>query len=122
MDNKSFFEMDIFGTKRWKDKNGQPHRLDGPATECANGDKYWFQCGKLHRLDGPAMEGADGRKLWYQNGKLHRLDGPATIYDSGRHKEWYKDGCFFKSKDEFFQSLTEEEKAVALFSEDFING
>jgi len=122
MDNKSFFEMDIFGTKRWKDKNGQPHRLDGPATERADGDKYWFQCGKLHRLDGPAIEGADGRKLWYQNGKLHRLGGPAVIYDSGCHKEWYKNGKLFENKDDFFESLTDEEKSIALFSEDFLNG
>jgi len=122
MYNKSFFETDIFGTKQWKDKNGQPHRLDGPAIERADGDKYWFQCGELHRLDGPAIEGADGRKLWYQNDKLHRSDGPAVIYDSGCHKEWYKNGKLFKNKGDFLESLTDEEKSIALFSEDFLNG
>jgi len=34
-----------------------------------DGDKYWYQEGKLHRTDGPAVEFANGTKLWYIEGK-----------------------------------------------------
>lgn len=39
------------------------HRLDGPAEECADGNKYWYQDNKFHRIDGPAIEYADGSKV-----------------------------------------------------------
>ena len=63
-----------------------------------NGDKFWYQNGKLHRLDGPACEYADGDKTWYQNGDLHRLDGPA-IEHADEYKFWFIEG----------KELTEEE-------------
>ena len=99
MNNESQLIIDHCGTKIWKNKEG-----------------------KLHRLDGSAIEYKGGGKEWWQNGKLHRLDGPAVIYDGGRHKEWYKKGKLFKNKDDFFESLTDQEKKIALFSEDFLNG
>ena len=37
---------------------------------------YYNKDGKPHREDGPAIIDADGRKEWYQNGEYHREDGP----------------------------------------------
>ena len=34
-----------------------------------NGNKRWYSNGKLHREDGPAIECADGDKEWWINGK-----------------------------------------------------
>ena len=53
----------------WRNAQGQIHRLDGPAVECAGGDKVWFVNGKLHRIDGPAMEWASGFNTWYVDDK-----------------------------------------------------
>ena len=142
-DRELIAEIDSFGNKTWKNKdghlhrldglalersngskewyqNGCLHRLDGPAIECANGDKYWYQNDLLHRLDGPAVERANSEKLWYKNGLLHRLDGPA-IERANVGKEWWKNGRRFKNKDTFFRALTKKEKEAALFSEDFLN-
>ncbi len=47
---------------------GEIHRLDGPAVEYTNGDKYWYINGKLHREDGPAVVFYNGTKWWYLNG------------------------------------------------------
>jgi len=52
--------------------------------------------------------------------KFHREDGPAVIYSDGR-LEWCLNGEFF-SKEEWFEALTEEQKAKALYSEYFIKG
>ena len=58
------------GSVRWyKHGTKQLHRIDGPAIEYVNGDRYWYQNGQLHRIDGPAIEWANGDKRWYQNGK-----------------------------------------------------
>ena len=51
-----------------REQNDQLHRVEGPAIESANGDKYWFQNGKLHRVDGPAIEYITGHKCWYLEG------------------------------------------------------
>ena len=56
------------GDKEWH-LNGERHREDGPAIECANGHKEWYLNGELHREDGPAIEWADGSKSWYLKGK-----------------------------------------------------
>ena len=57
------------GHKVWRNKQGQLHRLDGPAIESADGTKEWYQKGQRHRLDGPAIEYADGTKEWWIEGK-----------------------------------------------------
>ncbi len=75
----------------WFNKDGDRHRIDGPAVEYANGDKEWYQNGQLHRIDGPAVEGANGHKAWYQNGLCHRIDGPAVEKANG-YKAWYNKG------------------------------
>ena len=61
--------------------------------EWSNGGKVWYKDGELHRLDGPAVEFANGRKEWWKDGKLHRLDGPAYEGVDGT-KAWFKDGKY----------------------------
>ncbi len=51
--------------------NGELHRLDGPAEEHPNGDRWWYIDGRLHREDGPALEYVqDGYSYWYYDGIL----------------------------------------------------
>ena len=78
------------------------HRLDGPAKEYANGDKYWFQNGLLHRIGGPAKEYSNGRKEWWFEGKRHRADGSAIEYADGTNF-WYYEGekIYCNSQKEF---------------------
>jgi len=71
--------------------NNKLHRLDGPACEGSNGNKYWYFNGELHKENNPAVEYVDGTKKWYINGKLHRLDGPA-IECNNESKFWYIEG------------------------------
>ena len=81
--------IDEYGTKRYFIKGTNiRHRENGPATEGANGDKYWFQYDKRHRLDGPAIEYANGSKFWLQYGKYHRLDGPAIEWHDDKEEFW----------------------------------
>lgn len=61
--------VDAYVAIRYYNKEGQLHRLDGPACECADGYKSWYINGKRHREDGPAIEFANGYKSWYVNGK-----------------------------------------------------
>jgi hypothetical protein len=144
MDEEVTVEMDSLGTKRWTNKEGKLHRLDGPAIEYAGGAKKWYQNGLLHRLggparefedghkewwingalhreDGPAIEYLDGYKAWYKNGVLHRLDGPVTIFPNGE-KEWRINNTFLETKEDYFNALPDEAKIRCLFSEDFLNG
>ncbi len=111
-------KIDSYGDKYWyKPGTDICHRLDGPAVEYSDGDKEWFQNGKLHRLDGPAAELANGTKFWYQNDKLHRLDGPAIEYANGS-KSWYIDDVEY-TKEEFNAKVnpTAKEITVAEISE-----
>jgi hypothetical protein len=82
------------GYKEWY-KEGEYHRLDGPAIELPDGTKLWYKEGELHRLDGPAVEYPSGEKHWYKEGKQHREGGPAVEYPDG-YKAWYKEGKFYK--------------------------
>jgi len=86
-------ETDEDGIIRYYNASNQLHRLDGPAIECANGDKHWYQNDQSHRLDGPAIEYANGDKCWYLNDQRHRLDGPAIECASG-DKCWYQNGLW----------------------------
>jgi hypothetical protein len=85
------------GDRLWLNKVGQLHRDDGPAIECANGDKAWFRNDELHRDDGPAVEYADGGNAWYLNERLHRVDGPAIERIDG-YTAWYVDGLQITQK------------------------
>jgi hypothetical protein len=113
--------IDNLGTKRWKYEKEELHRLDGPAIEWRSGTKEWYQNNKLHRLDGPAYTTNAGYKEWRFRGSIHREDGPAIIYVSGR-KEWRVDGIQYRTKEEYFDALSDEAKAKCLFSKDFLNG
>jgi len=86
------YEVKVYanGDKSWC-LNGELHRIDGPAWECASGYKSWYKNGKLHRIDGPAVEYPNDCKAWYKNGEYHREDGPAIEYANG-DKYWYLNG------------------------------
>jgi len=68
-----------------------------------NGNKFWYQNGKLHRLDGPAVEYANGEQSWYQNGLHHRLDGPAIECLNGE-QSWFIEGVEY-TEVEFNQKI-----------------
>jgi len=57
------------GTIRWYNEEWKLHRLDGPAIECIDGAKHWYQENLRHRLDGPAIEVINKYKAWYIKGK-----------------------------------------------------
>jgi hypothetical protein len=71
--------------------NDELHRVDGPAEDYFDGNKYWWLNGKQHRIGGPAIEWSNGDKYWIQNGLIHRIDGPAVFWANG-YKEWYYKG------------------------------
>jgi hypothetical protein len=121
MDNESTLTIETTGIKRWKNKKREYHRLDGPAIIYKNGSEEWYQNGNFHRLDGPAVILSSGHKEWWENGKLHREDGPAIIYPNGE-KAWAINDIEYKTKDSYFNALSEEAKVKCLFSEDFLNG
>ena len=87
---KYYVTVDEESTTRWyKDAKCKVlHRENGPAVDCTNGHKEWWQSGLLHRTDGPAIEWWDGDKSWWQNGQRHRTDGPAIELNNGS-MEWY---------------------------------
>ena len=88
-------------------KDGELHRLEGPAIEWSNGTKGWYVNGKRHRTDGPAFDWGSGSKGWYVDNKPHRLDGPAFEWSSG-YKEWYVEGkCLTEQQ---FKALTSKPK------------
>jgi hypothetical protein len=89
-DNYTGIEEWENGDKFWY-KEGNLHRIDGPAIELSDGSKHWYKKNKLHRINGPAIELSDGAKFWYKEGEYHRLNGPAIEYPDGR-KFWYKEG------------------------------
>ena len=96
-DNEVTMEVDNFGNKFWRNKNGV-----------------------FHRLDGPAIEYSDGGKQWYLNGVLHREGCPAVIYADGS-KSWYLNGVEYETKESYFDALSYEGKRLCLISEDFLN-
>jgi hypothetical protein len=98
MDNESTLTIDKFKNKQWRNA-----------------------AGLLHRKNGPALELSEGREFWYQNGKIHREDGPAIVELDGE-KEWCLNGILYKTKESYFNALSDEAKAKCLFSEDFLNG
>jgi hypothetical protein len=87
--------------------NGWRHRIDGPAIERANGDKFWYLNGEHHREDGPAFELANGYKSWFLNGQLHREDGPAIEHANGQ-KYWYLNGKKLSEEEFNLKIVTKE--------------
>ena len=97
MSEKSYDHKDLFGNLIKRNVKGDYHNANGPAIVTLCGTHYWYYAGLLHRTDGPAISYSHGEKRWFIMGRR------------------------FDNKTDFFESLTEEEKAVAIFSEDFIN-
>ena len=91
-------EVDNYGTRTYRNSSGERHRHHGPAVECANGTKAWYQNDQPHRTDGPAIEWGNGDKSWWLNGQRHRTDGPAIEYASGT-KAWWLNGQQLSEKE-----------------------
>ena len=60
-------EVDEYEGIRWRNSDGQLHRVHGPAIIHTNGTRYWMQNGMRHRADGPAVIWYDGTVNWYWN-------------------------------------------------------
>lgn len=54
------YECSGYVIVRYRNKNNQLHREDGPAVIWSNGDKYWYLDGHIHH-----KECADGSKIWF---------------------------------------------------------
>jgi len=68
-------EINKYGDKFWRNKEGKLHREDGPAVEFAHGSKLWYLNDKCHRDDGPAVERTNGHKeYWINNTKYNSLE------------------------------------------------
>lgn len=70
-------------------KYGKLHLIEGPAVIYENGDKYWYQYGRLHRDDDkPSIEFSNGEKRWFKNGVIHRGEekGPAVIFSENEYE------------------------------------
>ena len=63
------FEKDMYALRN---RNGYPHRDDGPAIIFPDGRQYWYRHGLPHRDDGPCIVYPDGRKFWFVNGDFIR--------------------------------------------------
>jgi len=75
-------------------ERGKLHRLGGlPAVVRVDGYKEYCECGQLHREGGlPAVEWADGCKAFWVRGLLHREGGLPAIEWSGRRREYWEHG------------------------------
>ena len=107
MENKFYYKDGT--TSSDYDSSKVLHRIDGPACEYADGDKFWYIDSKLHRNDGPAAEHTNGSKSWWVDGKCHRIDGPAVEYADGT-KEWYVDNEHYTEEE--FNELMKEVKEL----------
>ena len=57
------------GTKIWRNRGGQIHRIGGPAIEFSDGSREWYVDGLAHREDGPAIDWKSGEKRWFIKGE-----------------------------------------------------
>ncbi len=56
------------GSIFYYNKEGEFHRLDGPAAIYKSGNKFWMKNNKYHRLYGPAIEWWNGNKEYWIEG------------------------------------------------------
>lgn len=61
-------KISAFGTKRWYNKSGLLHRIDGPAILFVSGSEIWYKNGKKHRIRGPAVTMHERGGEWWVNG------------------------------------------------------
>jgi len=78
-------------------KDSIPNNFTG-IVEYPDGKKSWYKEGNLHRLDGPAIEYPSTRKEWYKEGKIHRLDGPAIEFPNGEKQWWIECKLYLPEK------------------------
>ena len=109
---ESFKKVLENGDIEYRNRDGEFHREDGPATERIDGYKAWCINGKLHREDGPAVEWRNGDKFWYLNGELHREDGPAIEFED-RDNVWYLNDIKL-TEEEFLKWQLKNSKTVKL--------
>ena len=82
-------EINTFCTNRWRNEQGQLHRLDGPAFISSIGDQFWCINGKFHRTDGPAIDYGNGDKSYYIHGNYMTETEFNDITQSEEHLNWY---------------------------------
>lgn len=71
--------IDSDGSQKWL-KNNKLHHEDGPAIIHVNGTrKCWYYMGQYHRLDGPAIE-------WFDNDKWYYLMNEKLTYEDWLEK------------------------------------
>ena len=93
-------EIDEFGTKVWKNSEGQWHRdNDLPAIITLNGYHAWYKNDYHHRdNDLPAVMSSDGYYAWWKEDTKHRdNDLPAVVWKDGCC-EWWVNGVYIKTK------------------------
>lgn len=80
-----------------------------------NARTSWYKVGTIewHREDGPAREWDDGDKEWYQHGKLHRTDGPAVTWESGEEDYYIWGKIVTKEEYRLWQFLNSKNNVVA---------
>ena len=62
-------QIDEFGTEIWRNKDGKLHRDNNlPAMIFKDRNKLFYKNGELHRLNGPAIEYIDGTKKYWIEG------------------------------------------------------
>lgn len=96
--------IDSNGDKVWW-RNNKFHRIDGPAIIYSSGEQEWYLNGVRHREDGPAVIHPDGYQSWWFHGKRHREDGPAIILDDNRGYEWWLNGKYFKTPENWAKAV-----------------
>lgn len=74
----------LSATQVWSN-NGVLTREDGPAILVQNEDHeeetyHWIRNGEYHRIGGPALVEVGEVTEWWVDGQLHREDGPAVQY------------------------------------------
>ena len=60
---------------------------DGRHT-LAKGILVYIKDGEKHRVNGPAEIHPDGTQIWFKNGLKHRVSGPAVVKPNGREEYW----------------------------------
>ena len=76
MAEKYYVEVNDYCTYwyAWPGEGRKLHRLDGPAIECSDGYRSWWQNDQRHSTDGPAVVNADGSCEWWLNGTRYTQD------------------------------------------------
>ena len=67
------------------DKEGRPHKDDGPAIAYKYPDgteTQWYKHGRKHRIGGPAIDGPNYTEYWLE-GQPHHDGGPSITYHKG---------------------------------------